>query len=162
MSCSICTEPYDNGDHQAKSLPCQHTFCESCLRSHAAGRGPKFPCPKCRILIPLPENTVENLPNDLTVENLRDYSDVFNSSVVCGNCESGQPAVSFCHQCGSFQCETCVSNHRGMRNMHHHQLSTLAEMQGPRYAATPQDSKRGKSRNLEKGFKRCSKKIGAS
>ena len=37
-------------------------------------------------------------------------------------------ATGFCHDCGYFQCETCMDNHRKMRTLHHHKLSTVAEL----------------------------------
>ena len=55
LTCSICTESYDRYEHQAKFLPCLHTYCKSCLESLAqAGQRPKFNCPQCRKLVSVP------------------------------------------------------------------------------------------------------------
>ena len=129
LTCSICTEPYDSNEHQAKCLTCLHTYCKSCLQCYAGTR-PKFNCPKCRCLIPLPSGTVDSLPNNFIVENLKEYQGILDRSVSCGNCDDDNPAVRFCHDCGSFQCQRCADNHQIMRSMRHHHLATLEELQG--------------------------------
>ena len=129
LTCAICTELYDNDEHQAKCLPCLHTYCKSCLQCYA-GMRPKFNCPKCCCLIPLPNGTVDSLPNNFIVENLKENQGILDRSVLCGNCDDDNPAVKFCHDCGSFQCQRCADNHQVMRSMQHHHLATLEELQG--------------------------------
>ena len=131
LTCSLCTEPYDNNQHQAKFLPCLHSYCKSCLRQHA-GKRPKINCPNCRREVVLPDGTVDSLPNDFIVENLKDFQDVFNLAVNCGSCDEGSQAVGFCHDCGCFLCKACVDNHQKMRPLRHHKLSTIAELQKER------------------------------
>ncbi|XP_072046335.1 E3 ubiquitin-protein ligase TRIM56-like [Amphiura filiformis] len=128
LTCSICAEPYDHDEHQAKCLPCLHTYCKSCLQ-RIAGKRSKFDCPKCRKLITLPGGTVDSLPNNFIVENLKEYQHIFSLEVTCGNCKRDDPAVRFCHDCGSFQCQRCTDNHQDMRFMQHHQLVTIEELQ---------------------------------
>ncbi|XP_072046827.1 tripartite motif-containing protein 2-like [Amphiura filiformis] len=128
LTCSICEEPYDNDERQAKCLPCLHTYCKSCLQ-RIAGKRPKFDCPKCCKLITLPGGTVDSLPNNFIVENLKGYQNIFNLAVVCGNCDDDNPAVKFCHDCGSFLCQGCIESHQKMRSMQHHQLVTIEELQ---------------------------------
>ena len=127
LTCSICTEPFDNEEHQAKYLPCLHTYCKSCLKRHA-GRKPKFNCPNCRRQVTLPDKTVESLPNNFLVRNLKEQLDFINFEVSCGNCDKGNNAVSFCHDCGCFQCQKCVDSHQ-MQVLKDHKLSTLVELQ---------------------------------
>ena len=129
LTCSICTEPYDNDQHQAKCLPCLHTYCKSCLQK-LAGKRSKINCPNCHSLVTLPGGTVDSLPGNFIVENLKDYRDAFNLAVLCGSCgEEGSQAVSFCHDCGCFICQTCVDGHRRMGALRGHKLSTMAELQ---------------------------------
>ncbi|XP_072051299.1 E3 ubiquitin-protein ligase TRIM45-like [Amphiura filiformis] len=128
LTCSICAELYDNAEHQAKCLPCLHTYCKSCLQ-RIAGKKSQFDCPTCRKLITLTGGTVDSLPNNFIVENLKEYQNIFNLAVTCGNCNRGDPAVRFCHDCGSFQCQRCTDNHQEMRSMQHHQLVTIEELQ---------------------------------
>ena len=132
LTCPICYESYDNGEHQAKCLPCLHTFCLSCLQSHASKR-PKFNCPQCRKEIILPGGNVDSLPNNFLVENLKDYQDIQNLTVSCGSCDEESQAVSFCHDCGCFLCHTCVDNHQKMRPLRHHKRSTMQELQQQKY-----------------------------
>ena len=132
LTCPICYESYDIGEHQAKCLPCLHTFCLSCLESHA-GKRPKFNCPQCRKEIIPPDQNVDSLPNNFLVENLKDYEDLINRTVVCGDCDDGNQAVSFCHDCGLFLCEGCVDDHRRKRSQRHHKLSTMEDLQQQNY-----------------------------
>ena len=129
LTCSLCFEPYDNGKHQAKCLPCLHTYCKNCLKRHG-GERPKFNCPKCRYLVVLPDETVDSLPNNFLVENLKEYRDLFNFALLCGSCENeGNQAVSFCHDCGCFLCQGCIEAHRRLGPLRMHKLSTISELQ---------------------------------
>ena len=128
LTCSLCVESYDNEEHQAKCLPCLHTYCQSCLQRHVSGK-PKFNCPTCRCLITLPGETVASLTNNFFVENLKGYQDIFNHAVICGNCDKGHSAASFCHDCGSFQCQSCMDNHSLMRSTRNHDLVPMSELQ---------------------------------
>ena len=132
LTCPICYESYDIGEHQAKCLPCLHTFCLSCLESHA-GKRPKFNCPQCRKEIIPPDQNVDSLPNNFVVENLKEYEDLINRAVVCGDCDDGNQAVSFCHDCGLFLCQGCVDDHRRKRSQRHHKLSTMEDLQQQNY-----------------------------
>ncbi|XP_072017256.1 E3 ubiquitin-protein ligase TRIM56-like [Amphiura filiformis] len=131
LTCSICTEPYDNDKRMAKYLPCLHTYCKSCLQS-IAGKRPTLDCPKCRKLISLPRGTVDGLPNNFIVENLKEYQGIFNSSISCGSCID-DPAASFCHDCGLFLCQKCIDAHRQFGPHKQHKLLTLAELQEKKY-----------------------------
>ena len=46
VTCPECREQFNNTDHVPKILPCEHTFCDSCLNSLSA-RKRKVECPKC-------------------------------------------------------------------------------------------------------------------
>ena len=129
LTCSICTEPYDNDQNQAKCLPCLHTYCKLCLQK-VASKHPKINCPNCRSLVTLPGGTVDSLPNNFLVENLKNYHDTLNFAISCGSCEDkGNQAVSFCHDCGCFLCQECVDAHRRLGPLRMHKLSTMAELQ---------------------------------
>ena len=95
------------------------------------GKRPKFNCPQCRkeIVIPGGRPTVDSLPNNFLVENLREYQDLINHSVLCGDRDDENQAVSFCHDCGLFLCQGCVDGHRQRRSQRHHKLSTMQELQ---------------------------------
>ncbi|CAK8684335.1 unnamed protein product [Clavelina lepadiformis] len=65
LECSVCLKPLDE---QNKVLPCQHTFCKSCLfsivKSHKELR-----CPECRVLV---RHRVEDLPSNILLIRLLD------------------------------------------------------------------------------------------
>ncbi|XP_054453729.1 E3 ubiquitin-protein ligase SH3RF2 [Anoplopoma fimbria] len=56
LECPLCYEPLDVS---AKVLPCQHTFCTSCLQKQEAAHT-QLLCPECGA--PVPARTVEELP----------------------------------------------------------------------------------------------------
>ncbi|XP_026186515.1 E3 ubiquitin-protein ligase SH3RF2 isoform X2 [Mastacembelus armatus] len=59
LECPLCLEQLDVS---AKVLPCQHTFCMTCLQRQEAAQSQLF-CPECRA--PFPDRTVEELPANL-------------------------------------------------------------------------------------------------
>lgn len=66
LECPLCFEQLDAS---AKVLPCQHTFCMSCLQKHQAAHAPSpLLCPDCRA--PVPARTVEELPANLLLVRL--------------------------------------------------------------------------------------------
>lgn len=66
LECPLCFEQLDLS---AKVLPCQHTFCMSCLQKHQAALAPSpLLCPDCRA--PVPARTVEELPANLLLVRL--------------------------------------------------------------------------------------------
>lgn len=68
LECPLCFEQLDVS---AKVLPCQHTFCMSCLQKHQAAHAPSpLLCPDCRA--PVPARTVEELPANLLLVRLLD------------------------------------------------------------------------------------------
>nr|XP_020474942.1 putative E3 ubiquitin-protein ligase SH3RF2 [Monopterus albus] len=59
LECPLCLEQLDVS---AKVLPCQHTFCLTCLQKQEAASSQLF-CPECGTFIPV--RTVEELPANL-------------------------------------------------------------------------------------------------
>ncbi|XP_037784569.1 RING finger protein 227-like, partial [Penaeus monodon] len=50
ITCTLCEEPYDLGDHEPVALPaCGHTFCRLCLRKMKRGSA-VLRCPNCRVV----------------------------------------------------------------------------------------------------------------
>ncbi|MEQ2275463.1 hypothetical protein XENORESO_003691, partial [Xenotaenia resolanae] len=64
LECPLC---FDQLDASAKVLPCQHTFCLSCLQRHEVAQSQIF-CPEC--LAPVPVKTMEELPENLLLVRL--------------------------------------------------------------------------------------------
>ncbi len=132
LTCSICSELYDNDEHKALFLPFLHSFCRSCLRKHAEKRK-ILECPMCRCEVK--DKSADRLPVNFIVQNLMAYKDLLNMSVSCGNCDiDGVVAVSFCHHCGCFLCQNCVQYHQKIGPIaRDHKLSTMEELQESRY-----------------------------
>ncbi|XP_010767284.1 putative E3 ubiquitin-protein ligase SH3RF2 [Notothenia coriiceps] len=64
LECPMCCEPLDVS---AKVLPCQHTFCTSCLQRQEAAHS-LLRCPECGA--PVAARTVEELPANLLLVQL--------------------------------------------------------------------------------------------
>ncbi|XP_056327831.1 E3 ubiquitin-protein ligase SH3RF2-like [Danio aesculapii] len=58
LECPLCMEPLDVS---AKVLPCQHTFCKSCLQQQETSHPHQLCCPECRAAVP---GSVEELPTN--------------------------------------------------------------------------------------------------
>ncbi|XP_072037185.1 tripartite motif-containing protein 3-like [Amphiura filiformis] len=94
LTCPICAESYDAIKHKAKCLPCLHSFCASCLQRYIKDRK-SFACPKCRQSVQLEaEGDLTSLPDNFIVENLKEYHDIFNLCVLCGNCDDVCPTCA--------------------------------------------------------------------
>ena len=128
LTCSICTESFDNADHQAKCLPCLHTYCKLCLQKIVEGNS-ELNCPQCRQTVSLPEETVDSLQNNFIVENLKEYQNILNFAVICRSCDAETQAVKFCYDCGLFVCKDCDDGHKKLRILQHHRLVTIEELQ---------------------------------
>ncbi|XP_078600423.1 uncharacterized protein LOC144875360 [Branchiostoma floridae x Branchiostoma japonicum] len=65
LTCGMCKNIFT----QPKVLPCQHTFCQDCLKHHAGGGG-TFPCPECQREVSVPPQGVDSLPDNNLVASL--------------------------------------------------------------------------------------------
>ncbi|XP_037635226.1 E3 ubiquitin-protein ligase SH3RF1 isoform X2 [Sebastes umbrosus] len=65
LECPLCFEPLDVS---AKVLPCQHTFCKSCLQQRHQAAHSQLLCPECRA--PVSARTVEELPTNILLVRL--------------------------------------------------------------------------------------------
>ncbi|KAI8509646.1 hypothetical protein Bbelb_120740 [Branchiostoma belcheri] len=120
LSCSICLELFT----RPKVLPCQHTFCQDCLRDHA-GRGGTFQCPNCRLQVRLPPQGVAGLPDNHLIaslcerlENQATLSEETRQQPQSGNRCSFHPTEvyrMYCKQCQMPVCEECIE---GVHNDH--------------------------------------------
>ena len=81
LECSVCFEQMA----QPKMLPCQHTFCLSCLGKIANYDLKKISCAICRSQHNLPIGGVIEFPNNLTLASLIDS--------ICGPSETSTSTV---------------------------------------------------------------------
>ncbi|XP_078684009.1 uncharacterized protein LOC144917640 [Branchiostoma floridae x Branchiostoma belcheri] len=136
LECTICCYTFKN----PKVLPCLHTFCEHCLREWVQKNdGDTFLCPICRQAVPLPQDGVEGLKDNVFLASLvkavtehhkiRQGKDV----LLCASCDEGKPATSRCSECAEFLCESCESAHRLVRATKGHTLFTFEELKTGKY-----------------------------
>ncbi len=70
LTCAICMEEF----RSPRSLPCLHTFCQSCLGDYLVRKhvrpGSTFPCPTCRESVVLPKQGVAGLRSNFLIKNM--------------------------------------------------------------------------------------------
>ena len=66
LTCGLCHFP---GFLHPKLLQCGHTFCRSCLEQYLRDtpRPTAFPCPTCKMAVPLPSRGAGALPNNIFI-----------------------------------------------------------------------------------------------
>lgn len=95
-TCAVCLNVY----RQPKLLPCDHTFCASCIRDLADHHnGSEFPCPSCHTATSIPPGGVASLPANIYVQTRTcrqklgtpDICKIHDEKLVfyCNNCEEG-------------------------------------------------------------------------
>ena len=132
-TCPICLELFD----KPKSLPCLHTFCLECLRSHFKDQltGDEVPCPLCRREFKIPSNGLSGLLSNFFIESLvdaRKTSVDLAAGVPCEVCladaeDDAKPvprSTTYCVDCHQKLCEACSRPHRRMKGGPH-ELVTL-------------------------------------
>ena len=130
LICPICMTEFDEKQHQAKLLPCSHTFCIDCLRQLANGR-PFLDCPSCRKRILLPERGVRGLQTNFYITHIMEMvtektnSLSFNRDDGCRR-HSQQPLSFYCTKCEVPICRDCtVLDHNTTKN---HEIKDVAEI----------------------------------
>ncbi|GCC40128.1 hypothetical protein chiPu_0024235 [Chiloscyllium punctatum] len=73
QECPICIERYDSGTHKQALLNCNHSFCDSCVKSimeeAAVSNTSQICCPICRQRTPMPEWEIRQLQEEVTCLN---------------------------------------------------------------------------------------------
>ena len=117
LTCAVCIEYYTD----PKMLPCNHYFCESCIRYLHIDLWSDVPrCPECRKVIILPEGGVEGLPSAFFINRLKPVYDKLKKALSkqahCEICTDSEAlAEAFCLQCYKFACKSCVHMHTVMK-----------------------------------------------
>jgi len=123
--CPICLEDYKD----PKSLPCLHTFCLECLRSHGRDKlpGDEFLCPTCRNSCRIPEAGISAFPLNFFIYDLLQAQnsakmatdDILHCEVCFEVCEEESvatpAATKYCVDCGQRVCEKCGKQHARMK-----------------------------------------------
>ncbi|XP_045501928.1 RING finger protein nhl-1-like isoform X1 [Colias croceus] len=135
VQCALCLEILSI----PKMLPCQHTFCQACLKIYVADLH-VISCPVCHTRIQTNgSNFVDNLPSNLYINTLLhmvgikpsdkttnatppstpstplNYQnvDLFAAGIRCSNCKTlcDNPDISMCEHCKLNFCRVCWSQH---------------------------------------------------
>ncbi|XP_078610746.1 tripartite motif-containing protein 3-like [Branchiostoma floridae x Branchiostoma japonicum] len=139
LTCSICLNLYED----PKLLPCFHTYCQKCLEelannSTGFSRGRRFKCPECRTDVELPcpvfSGGVDKLKSNFYINKLLDFWKLRlsnTSRVQCQMCESHTQAAAVCGDCIKMLCNNCVTAHRNTKELQHHSIITLYDLENP-------------------------------
>ena len=127
ITCSICKDLFT----EPKTIQCLHTFCEQCVKSSvemSRRLGGEICCPLCRAEIAQDPSKV---PTNFSIKRLieifskRQEHATPNVNKKCGECEEDRPAVIWCVDCESFQCEECFKQHQRMKGLKLHKTVPL-------------------------------------
>ncbi|XP_067868059.1 uncharacterized protein [Heterodontus francisci] len=70
QECPVCTEMYDSGTHKQALLNCNHSFCDSCVKSIMEKVGEnstsQICCPICRQRTPMPMWEIRQFQEEMT------------------------------------------------------------------------------------------------
>ena len=137
LICSICLEVFK----EPKSLPCLHSFCETCLDEHiraSCQTHKTFECPLCRAETQLDQQSnagqwTKSYPTNHFIVSLIDDEclqtqariEDKNLSSECIPCKLEAKSVrafGFCVQCGEFICKECNEMHKKFKATRMHEV----------------------------------------
>ena len=133
ITCSICAELFTD----PKTIPCLHTFCERCIEQ-SIKMGLNC-CPLCRA--PLPKDGIASIPTNFTINRLveifgkrKEICNIrMNKEIMCGSCEDGLVAVTWCIDCDNSLCQICNKFHNKCRAFKSHKTIPIKEfIQNPK------------------------------
>ncbi|ESO94016.1 hypothetical protein LOTGIDRAFT_153495 [Lottia gigantea] len=125
LRCQVCREKYDREARPPKSLPCNHTFCQPCLKQvfdhgqpasrrerplwAGENREGTLKCPTCRVEIYLSRSEIKKLPSDHRVIQMIDFmaQAITKTQNSCSKHER-QPINFFCRTCLLPVCRDCT------------------------------------------------------
>ena len=140
LTCCICLEVFN----VPKTLPCLHSFCETCLQGHILRTelsqteyGEYFECPLCRAKtysvndVPksqwaksFPTNhAIVSLLNDSMITTNATQEREPTDDIVCMPCKADDKqtqAYCFCIQCMEYYCKNCYEEHRKFKATQKH------------------------------------------
>ncbi|XP_070554233.1 E3 ubiquitin-protein ligase TRIM33-like [Ptychodera flava] len=124
--CNLCSE-HRNGEH-VQVLPCEHSFCGSCLRVHVEKNGVSSSCPVCRSPFGLPSYGVTVSQGNGWVGGVFEQSagerrgaEANQRLGKCEGCEEGVSDVR-CIDCNLKLCRTCERVHKRVPATKSHRL----------------------------------------
>ncbi|CAC5391476.1 unnamed protein product [Mytilus coruscus] len=136
--CPVCLETLTS----PKSLPCLHTFCETCIgefiistEQRAEQKLSNYPCPVCRTVV-TPTNPEDktsqwaaSLPHNFTISSLMDNSEsVKQECHLCKKRDKNSDATQWCRDCTEALCEECLQFHGLMKLFADHKIVQIENM----------------------------------
>lgn len=111
LMCSICLNFFDN----PHILPCDHTFCDKCLRTSSSicYDSDYMTCPRCNAKMCLPKEVLL----ELTAEPVSDEVKEVTEAVSCKK-HPGQIPSFLCRDCTVFICRQCKQETHGRHAVH--------------------------------------------
>lgn len=113
-TCAVCLDLL----RHPKMLPCQHTFCLSCVEKLATNESKeplKLRCAQCRGISLTPRGGVAALPGNIYLQSILDLiaSEDTTASQVKKQCSSCQTVcdVEYCQHCNISLCTICTQKH---------------------------------------------------
>ena len=117
VQCPICLETY----RDPKALACLHAYCRECIQQllKRQQRDQEVECPQCRSVVAVAGNDPSSLPTVFFINGLIEVYQILkkaeSNEITCQNCSSEAKAISFCHTCDMFICDSCTNAHKTMR-----------------------------------------------
>ncbi|CAC5423318.1 TRIM56 [Mytilus coruscus] len=139
FTCPICLETLKS----PKSLPCLHTFCETCIcefilsteQRTTEQKFSSYPCPVCRTVVKPtnPEDETSqwaaSLPYNLKFSALMDNSkSVKQECHLCKRQNKISEAKRWCRDCTEALCEECLQMHSLMKLFANHKIVQIEEI----------------------------------
>ena len=127
VTCPICYQLYKD----PKVLPCQHSYCQECLRKLV--KDEQVTCPECRKVAIVPAGGIEEFKTNFLINRLVDDCILKRKvegeeEVNCEACIEDDPVTTFCPECVLFMCQACDSYHKRNRNTHQHPIIPLTDL----------------------------------
>lgn len=130
LACPACQERFE----EPRTLPCQHSFCLSCLQQIPLSiQGGKYiiSCPSCSQPARLPDNGATDFPPALLINNFLNVRTllqrVTGRQATCDICHKVL-ADGFCRPCSQFFCKACIIDHRKHPEFSSHEMSEVEDM----------------------------------
>ena len=110
LECPLCFGRNDD----RRFLPCHHWFCATCINQliETAHFPNRFPCPNCRVEVPIPPGKANDFPTAYIINSLEDaVTKQIKSKLRC--IEHEKDLDLYCDKCQKNICAKCVRQHHG-------------------------------------------------
>ena len=117
LTCSVCLEFFVN----PKTLPCHHSFCQTCLEKLPKENARSFLCPTCRCLTQVPDGGVAGIPAAFYLDKCKEVHSQMKKEIKCDNCDKIN-AAGYCQMCTKSFCTNCIEVHNRWSEFSNHKI----------------------------------------